>query len=42
MSASTRITYDTLMEIFERSKAEQLPTNIVADEIAEERFGKNK
>jgi hypothetical protein len=30
------------MEIFERSNAEQLSTNIVVDEIAEERFGKKK
>lgn len=30
--------YDTLMEIFKRSKAERLPTNIVADGLAEERF----
>lgn len=34
--------YDTLMEIFERSQAEQMPANIVADEIAEERFRKKK
>jgi leucine dehydrogenase len=32
--------YDTLLEIFERAKAEELPTGIVADEIAEERFHK--
>ncbi|WP_290647966.1 Glu/Leu/Phe/Val dehydrogenase dimerization domain-containing protein [Aquisalimonas sp.] len=32
--------YDTLMEIFERSEAAQLPTNIVADGVAEERFRK--
>jgi hypothetical protein len=30
------------MEIFERSNAEQLPTNIVTDEIAKNRFGKKK
>lgn len=32
--------YDTLMEIFERSTAEGLPTNLVADFVAEERFRK--
>lgn len=32
--------YDTLMEIFERSAAEGLPTNLIADFVAEERFGK--
>ena len=32
--------YDTLMEIFERAKREQLPTGVVADHIAEERFRK--
>ena len=30
--------YDTLMEIFVRSEEEQLPTHVVADRIAEERF----
>jgi len=32
--------YDTLMEVFERAKCEQLPTGVVADHIAEERFRK--
>ncbi len=31
---------DTLLEIFERARAEQLPTGAVADRLAEERFGK--
>jgi leucine dehydrogenase len=30
--------YDTLMEIFERAKEDGLPTNLVADQVAEERF----
>lgn len=30
--------YDTLMEIFERSEKEKLPTNIIADAIARERL----
>lgn len=29
---------DTLLQIFERAEAEKRPTNIIADEIAEERF----
>lgn len=33
--------YDTLMEIFERARSEQLPTGMVADHIAEERFRKS-
>lgn len=33
---------DTLIEIFERADAEGLPTNVVADKIAEERFKKPK
>jgi leucine dehydrogenase len=33
--------YDTLIEIFERAKEDGLPTNLVADQVAEERF-KNK
>jgi leucine dehydrogenase len=32
--------YDTLIEIFERSAAEGLPTNLIADFVAEERFRK--
>jgi len=32
--------YDTLIEIFERSTAEGLPTNLIADFVAEERFRK--
>jgi leucine dehydrogenase len=32
--------YDTLIEIFERSAAEGLPTNLIADHVAEERFRK--
>jgi leucine dehydrogenase len=32
--------YDTLIEIFERSVAEGLPTNLIADFVAEERFRK--
>ena len=32
--------HDTLMEIFERSAAEGLPTNLIADYVAEERFRK--
>ncbi len=32
--------YDTLIEIFERSTAEGLPTNLIADIVAEERFHK--
>ena len=32
--------YDTLLEVFERSRDEQLPTGVVADHIAEERFRK--
>ena len=32
--------HDTLMEIFERAEREQLPTGVVADQIAEERFRK--
>ena len=32
--------YDTLMEIYERASCEQLPTGVVADHIAEERFRK--
>ncbi len=32
--------YGTLMEIFERASREQLPTGVVADHIAEERFRK--
>jgi leucine dehydrogenase len=32
--------YDTLIEIFERSTAEGLPTNLIADVVAEERFRK--
>ncbi|NIR31585.1 MAG: Glu/Leu/Phe/Val dehydrogenase [Gammaproteobacteria bacterium] len=31
---------DTLIEIFERADAERLPTSVVADKIAEERFKK--
>ncbi len=34
--------YDTLLEIFERSAAEGLPTNLVADYVAEERFRKKQ
>ena len=30
--------YDTLIEIFERSKEDALPTNLVADHVARERF----
>lgn len=41
-SALLDLLLSATMEIFERAKAEQLPTNIVADEIAEERFGKKK
>lgn len=33
---------DTLIEIFERADADGLPTNIVADHIAEERFGRRE
>jgi leucine dehydrogenase len=32
---------DTLMEIFERAERQGLPTNVVADHIAEERFRKH-
>lgn len=32
--------YDTLMEIFRRAKDDGLPTNLVADQVAEERFHK--
>ena len=32
--------YETLIEIFERSTAEGLPTNLIADFVAEERFRK--
>ncbi|MDX1655710.1 MAG: Glu/Leu/Phe/Val dehydrogenase dimerization domain-containing protein [Candidatus Competibacteraceae bacterium] len=32
--------YDTLLEIFQRADSEKLPTGIVADHIAEERFNK--
>ena len=32
--------HDTLMEIFERAEREQLPSGVVADHIAEERFRK--
>jgi leucine dehydrogenase len=32
--------YDTLIEIFERSTTEGLPTNLIADIVAEERFRK--
>ena len=30
--------YDTLMEIFQRSSSERLPTHVIADHLAEERF----
>ncbi len=33
--------YDTLIEIFDRAREDGLPTNLVADQVAEERF-KNK
>ncbi|ACY16799.1 Glu/Leu/Phe/Val family dehydrogenase [Haliangium ochraceum] len=32
--------YDTLMEIFQRSGQQRLPTSDIADHLAEERFGK--
>lgn len=32
--------YDTLIEIFTRARADGLPTNMVADQVAEERFRK--
>ena len=34
--------YDTLMEVFERAANEQQPTAVIADHIAEERFGKQR
>ena len=34
--------YDTLMEVFERAANEQRPTAVIADHIAEERFGKQR
>lgn len=33
--------FDTLMEIFERASQDGLPTNLVADQVAEERFHKS-
>lgn len=35
-----RSIYDTLLEIFHQSDKDQLPTNIAADRVAEQRFGK--
>lgn len=34
--------YDTLMEIFQRARDDGLPTNMVADQVAEERFKKRE
>lgn len=33
--------YDTLIEIFTRAREDGLPTNLVADRVAEERFGRS-